>query len=130
MRPALMHSLPVPQVGQHDDSPGSQRPNQCDTRHPYKYLVWHQEIEQNTDQHEGCRDVNRRCRKVSPVDRAKRGWGLAYLCKSMKHSPGAVEPLLQDDIAAVMTTKLTMSAAPGMPIRSKTRTNGLVRGSI
>src|SRR6478672_11531346 len=75
VRPALMYSLPVTQVGQHDASPGPQRPNQCDTRHPYEYLVWHQEIEQNTDQHEGCRDVNRCCRKVSPVDHAKRGWG-------------------------------------------------------
>src|SRR6516162_11360923 len=91
--------------------------------------VRHQEIEQNTDQHEGCRDGNRRYRKVSPVDRAERGRGLAYLRKRMKHSPGAVEPLLQDDIAAVMTTKLTMSAAPGIPILLKTRTNGLICGS-
>src|SRR5260370_921680 len=81
-----MYSLPVTQVGQHDDSPGPQRPNQCDTRHPYEYLVRHQEIEKNTDQHEGCREVNRRCRKVSPVDRGKRGWGWAYLCNSMKHA--------------------------------------------
>src|SRR5262249_4491199 len=94
VRPALMHGLLVTPVGQHDDSPGPKRANQCDARHPYEYLVRHQEIEQNTDQHEGCRDGYRCCRKASPVNRAERRRGLADLRKSMKHSPGAVEPTI------------------------------------
>src|SRR5262249_28975326 len=94
VRAALMYGLLVTPVGQHDNCPGPQRPNQCDARHPYEYLVRHQEIEQNTDQHEGCRDVNPCCWKASPVDGAERGRGLAYLRKSMKHSPSAVEPTI------------------------------------
>src|SRR5262249_19262318 len=65
MRPTLMDSFLVTPMGQHDDCPGPKRPDQCDARHPYEYLVRHQEIEENTDQHEGCRDGNRCCRKVS-----------------------------------------------------------------
>ena len=34
-------------------------------------------------------------------------------------------PLLHDEAAAVITTKLMIPAAAGMPIRSKTMTNGL-----
>ena len=34
-------------------------------------------------------------------------------------------PLSHADVAAVRTTKLTMPAAPAMPTRSKTTTNGL-----
>ena len=37
-------------------------------------------------------------------------------------------PLLHDEAAAVMTTKLMMLAAPGMPICSNTSTNGLSLG--
>ena len=37
-------------------------------------------------------------------------------------------PLLHDDAAAVMTTKLMIPAAAGMPIFSNTKTNGLVSG--
>ena len=37
-------------------------------------------------------------------------------------------PLLHDEAAAVMTTKLMMPAAPGMPILSNTMTNGLTPG--
>ena len=37
-------------------------------------------------------------------------------------------PLLHDEAAAVMTTKLMMPAAAGMPIRSNTMTNGLIAG--
>jgi hypothetical protein len=37
-------------------------------------------------------------------------------------------PLLQDDAAAVITTKLMSPAPAGIPIFSKTKTNGLVSG--
>ena len=37
-------------------------------------------------------------------------------------------PLLQEEAAAVMTTKLMMPGAAGMPIRSNTLTNGLTPG--
>ena len=37
-------------------------------------------------------------------------------------------PLLHDEAAAVMTTKLMIPAAAGMPTRSNTMTNGLTPG--
>ena len=37
-------------------------------------------------------------------------------------------PLLHDEAAAVMTTKLMISAPPGIPVFSKTKTKGLVSG--
>ena len=37
-------------------------------------------------------------------------------------------PLLHDDAAAVITTKFTRLAAPGMPMRSKRNTKGLTPG--
>src|SRR5437868_5503388 len=41
--------------------------------------------------------------------------------RDVEYSP----PALQDDSAAVSTTKLTMSAPPGIPIWSNASTNGL-----
>lgn len=64
-------------------------------------------------------------RAVSRV-KARGPWPLTARSRSIR--PVEYIPELQDDSAAESTTKLTIPAPKGMPIRAKAATNGLTPG--